>query len=72
VKWALPRSYEPVYQTTKLEKKWDEMRFSEVARATKHTLCVLVGFALLATRVTRVNPTMRAPSLFQRGSDHVL
>jgi hypothetical protein len=38
VRWALPRSYEPTYQTAKIVKRWDEVRYSVLAQATKHTL----------------------------------
>jgi hypothetical protein len=38
VRWALLRSTEPGYQTPKTEKRWDEVRISELPQATKHTL----------------------------------
>jgi hypothetical protein len=38
VRWALPRSAEPGYQTTKIGKRWDEVRVSELPQPTKHTL----------------------------------
>jgi hypothetical protein len=40
VRWALPSSCEPGYQTARSEKRWDEVRFSESTQATKHTLNV--------------------------------
>jgi hypothetical protein len=38
VRRALPRSYEPGYQTPKSGKWWDEVRISQLAQPTKHTL----------------------------------
>jgi hypothetical protein len=38
VSWAVLRSPEPPYQTPKNEKRWDEVRVSELPQATKHTL----------------------------------
>jgi hypothetical protein len=40
VRWALPRWTEPGYQTLKSEKRWDEVKISELDQPTKHTRSV--------------------------------
>jgi hypothetical protein len=56
MRWEVPESPEPTYQTTKRGKMMYEVRISEVSQPTKHTLNVRCGRTDCRTDVAQASP----------------